>query len=50
VTRRIARHVGSSDVPRTFLFDRDGKLLAAAIDQQTRKQFLTMLTKIDLHD
>ena len=37
-------------IPRTFLFDRDGKLLSVAIDQQTRKQFLTMLTKTDLHD
>jgi peroxiredoxin len=37
-------------IPRTYLFDRDGKLLAVAIDQRTRKQFLTMLSKTDLHD
>ncbi len=37
-------------IPRTFLFNRDGKLLSVAIDQRTRKQFLAMLSKTDLHD
>jgi thiol-disulfide isomerase/thioredoxin len=36
-------------IPRTFLFDRDGKLIAEAIDQRTGKQFLMMLSKTDLH-
>jgi thiol-disulfide isomerase/thioredoxin len=36
-------------IPRTFLFDRDGKLLADAIDQRTQRQFLVMLSKTDLH-
>jgi len=36
-------------IPRTFLFNRDGKLVAEAIDQRTMKQFLTMLSKTDLH-
>jgi len=36
-------------VPNTFLFGRDGKLLAVAIDQRTRRQFLEMLSKTDLH-
>jgi len=36
-------------IPRTFLFDRDGKLLAEAIDQRTQRQFLVMLSKTDLH-
>ncbi len=36
-------------IPRTFLFDRDGKLVAEAIDQRTQRQFLNMLSKTDLH-
>lgn len=36
-------------IPRTFLFGRDGKLLAVAIDQRSRRQFLEMLSKTDLH-
>jgi peroxiredoxin len=36
-------------IPKTFLFGRDGKLLAVAIDQRTRRQFLEMLSKTDLH-
>ena len=35
-------------IPRTFLFGRDGKLLAVAIDQRSRRQFLEMLSKTDL--
>ncbi|HEX4006009.1 MAG TPA: TlpA disulfide reductase family protein [Acidobacteriaceae bacterium] len=36
-------------IPRTFLFNRDGKLLAEAIDQRSQRQFLVMLSKTDLH-
>lgn len=36
-------------IPSTFLFGRDGKLLAVAIDQRSRRQFLEMLSKTDLH-
>jgi peroxiredoxin len=36
-------------IPETFLFNRDGKLIAVAIDQRTRRQFLQMLSKTDLH-
>jgi thiol-disulfide isomerase/thioredoxin len=36
-------------IPRTFLFGRDGKLLGVAIDQRSRRQFLEMLSKTDLH-
>ena len=35
-------------IPRTFLFDRNGKLIAVAIDQHTREQFLRMLAKTNL--
>lgn len=36
-------------IPNTYLFGRDGKLLAVAIDQRTRRQFLEMLSKTNLH-
>jgi peroxiredoxin len=36
-------------LPHTYLFGRDGKLLAVAIDQRSRRQFLKMLEKTDLH-
>jgi len=36
-------------IPRTYVFNRDGKLVAVAIDQSTMHQFLTMLSKTDLH-
>ncbi|HEY1498479.1 MAG TPA: TlpA disulfide reductase family protein [Acidobacteriaceae bacterium] len=36
-------------IPRTFLFNREGKLIAEAIDQRTQRQFLMMLSKTDLH-
>lgn len=38
-----------SGIPRTFLFDRNGKLIAEAIDQCSQRQFLVMLSKTDLH-
>jgi thiol-disulfide isomerase/thioredoxin len=36
-------------VPRTFIFNRDGKLIAVAIDRCVAHQFLEMLSKTDLH-
>ena len=36
-------------IPQTFIFDRDGKLIAVGIDERSSKQFLTMLSKTDLH-
>jgi peroxiredoxin len=35
--------------PRTFVFDRSGKLVAQSIDQCTQRQFLDMLSKTDFH-
>ena len=37
-------------LPKTFVFNRDGKLVAEAIDQCTQRQFLEMLSKTDLHN
>jgi thiol-disulfide isomerase/thioredoxin len=36
-------------IPRTYVFDRDGKLIGETIDQGTWKQFITILAKTDLH-
>ena len=36
-------------IPRTFVINRDGKLLSEAIDQRTQRQFLKMLSVTDLH-
>ncbi|MDR3739806.1 MAG: TlpA disulfide reductase family protein [Terracidiphilus sp.] len=36
-------------IPKSFVFDRQGKLVAIAIDQRTRRQFLAMLSNTDLH-
>jgi len=36
-------------IPRTFVINRDGKLVAEAMDQRTQRQFLLMLSKTDLH-
>ena len=36
-------------IPRTFVINRDGKLLSEAIDQRTQRQFLKMLSGTDLH-
>jgi len=36
-------------IPKTFIFDRDGKLVAQTIDECTQHQFLMMLSKTDLH-
>ncbi|MGP8243330.1 MAG: TlpA disulfide reductase family protein [Bryobacteraceae bacterium] len=35
-------------IPKSFLYDREGKLVATAIDMRTRQQFLAMLAKAGL--
>jgi peroxiredoxin len=35
-------------LPRNFVFDRDGKLVAEAIDMRTQRQFFHMLAKAGL--
>jgi thiol-disulfide isomerase/thioredoxin len=37
-------------IPKTFVFNREGKLVAVGIDQRTQRQFLRMLSKTDLHN
>jgi thiol-disulfide isomerase/thioredoxin len=36
-------------IPRTFIFNRDGKLVGETIDQSSWRQFLQILSKTDLH-
>ncbi len=36
-------------IPKSFVYDRDGKLIAQAIDMRTRGQFLEMLAQAGLH-
>ena len=35
-------------IPKTFIYDRDGKLVATGVDQRTESQFLEMLAKAGL--
>jgi peroxiredoxin len=35
-------------IPKTFVYDRNGKLVAQSIDMRTRRQFLEMLTRAGL--
>jgi len=46
---KVFRMFHIEGIPRTFLFNRQGKLVAEAIDQRTQRQFLAMLAKTDLH-
>jgi peroxiredoxin len=36
-------------IPKTFVYDRTGKLVAQSIDMRTRRQFLEMLAQAGLH-
>jgi thiol-disulfide isomerase/thioredoxin len=36
-------------IPKTFVLDRDGKLVAEAIDMRTQRQFLNMLAPTGIH-
>jgi peroxiredoxin len=36
-------------IPKSFVYDRGGKLVAQSIDMRTQKQFLEMLAQADLH-
>jgi thiol-disulfide isomerase/thioredoxin len=46
---RVHREFHIEGIPRTFVFDRDGKLIGETIDQGTWKQFMAILSKTDLH-
>jgi peroxiredoxin len=44
----IHKRFGVDGIPKSYLYDRDGKLVAEAMDMRTRDQFLAMLAKAGL--
>ncbi len=46
--RKVNTSFGIEGIPKTFVYDRDGKIVAQSIDMRTRKQFLEMLEKAGL--
>jgi thiol-disulfide isomerase/thioredoxin len=45
---KVAKAFHVDGLPRNFVFDRDGKLVAQAIDMRTQHQFFMMLAKAGL--
>jgi len=46
--RTVHTLFGVDGIPKSFVYDRDGKLVATAIDMRTKDQFLAMLAKAGL--
>jgi len=46
---KVAKQFHVDGLPKTFVFDRDGKLVAQSIDMRTQHQFFVMLAKAGLH-
>ncbi len=44
----VGRRFEISGIPKTFVYDRDGKLVAQSIDMRTQRQFLEMLAQAGL--
>ena len=45
---QVTKSFGVEGIPKSFVYDREGKLVATAIDMRTRNQFLAMLAKAGL--
>ena len=45
---KVGKEFHVDGLPRTFVFDRDGKLVAESIDMRTQRQFVEMLAKAGL--
>jgi len=45
---KVAKEFHVDSLPRNFVFDREGKLVAEAIDMRTQRQFFDMLAKAGL--
>lgn len=45
---KVAKQFHVDGLPRTFVFNRDGKLVAEAIDMRTQRQFFQMLAAAGL--
>ena len=46
--RKVSELFRVDGIPKSFVYDRQGKLVAQSIDMRTRQQFITMLTKAGL--
>jgi peroxiredoxin len=46
--RRVEKLFSIDSIPRTFVYNREGKLVAQGIDRRTEKQFLAMLRQAGL--
>ncbi len=46
--RKVNEQLGVESIPRSFLYNRDGTMVAEAIDMRTRHQFLNMLAQAGL--
>ena len=47
-SRKVNELFQIEGIPKTFIYDRDGKIVAQSIDMRTQKQFLEMLEKAGL--
>jgi len=48
--RKVNDQFKIEGIPKSFVYDRDGKLVAQSIDMRTRGQFLLMLGQAGLHE
>jgi hypothetical protein len=46
--RKVNTMLHIEGIPRSFVYDRQGKLVAQAIDMRTQQQFLAMLAQAGL--
>jgi peroxiredoxin len=46
---KVAKQFHVDGIPKSFVFDREGKLVAQSIDMRTQRQFLLMLAQAGLH-
>lgn len=46
---KVAKQFHIDGIPKSFVFDRNGKLVAQSIDMRTQHQFLMMLAQAGLH-
>jgi len=47
--RKVNEAFRIEGIPKNFVYDREGKLVAQSIDMRTQKQFLAMLAQAGLH-
>ena len=47
--RKVNQEFEVEGIPKSFVYDRGGKLVAQSIDMRTKKQFLEMLAQAGLH-